>query len=40
MKKFKDLYKVEKQQYEQALPRYQEDHMDEVEIVNLHKMCN
>ena len=31
---------MEKQQYEEALQRYQEDHMDEVEIINLHKRCN
>ena len=31
---------MEKQQYEEALQRYQEDHMDEVEIINLHNRCN
>ena len=31
---------MEKQQYEEALQRYQEDHMDEVEIISLHKRCN
>ena len=31
---------MEKQQYEEALQKYQEDHMDEVEIINLHKRCN
>ena len=40
MKKYKDLYEVEKQQYEETLQRYQENHMDEVEIVSLHKRCN
>ena len=40
MQKYRDLYEVEKQQYEQTLQRYQEDHMDEVEIINLHKRCN
>ena len=40
MKKYRDLYEVEKQRYEEALQRYQEDHMDEVEIINLHKRCN
>ena len=40
MKKYGDLYEVEKQQYEEALQRYQEDHMVEVEIINLHKRCN
>ena len=37
MKKYRDLYEVEKQQYEEALQRYQEDHMDELQIINLHK---
>ena len=32
MKKYRDLYEAEKQQYEEALQNYQEDHMDEVEI--------
>ena len=40
MKKYRDLYEVEKQRYEEALQRYQEDHMDKVEIVNLHKRCS
>ena len=40
MKKYRDLYKVKKQQYEEPLQRYQEDHMDEVEIISLHKRCN
>ena len=40
MKKYKDLYEVEKQQYEEALQRHREDHMDKVEIINLHKKCN
>ena len=40
MKKYRDLYKVEKQRYEEALQRYQKDHIDEVEIINLHKRCN
>ena len=40
MKKYRDLYEAEKQQYEEALKNYQEDHMDEVEIINLHKRCN
>ena len=39
MKKYRDLYKVEKQRYKEALQRHQEDHMDEVEIINLHKRC-
>ena len=40
MKKYKDLYEQEKQRHEDTLQRYQEDHMDEMEIVNLHKRCN
>ena len=39
MKKYKELYE-EKQQHEEARQRYQEDHMDEMEIINLHKRCN
>ena len=37
MKKYRDLYEAEKQRYEETLQRYQEDHMDEVEIISLHK---
>ena len=40
MKKYKDLYEEEKQRHEEALQRCQEDHMDEMEIINLHKRCN
>ena len=40
MKKYRDLYEVKKQQYEEPLQRYQEDHMDEVGIISLHKRCN
>ena len=40
MKKYKDLYKEEKQRHEEALQRYHEDHMDEMEIIILHKRCN
>ena len=40
MKEYKDLYEKEKQQYEEALQIYQEDHMDELEIINLHKRCS
>ena len=40
MKKYKDLYEEEKQRHEEALQRYQEDHMDEIKIINLHKKCN
>ena len=39
MKKYKDLYK-EKQQHEEALQRYQEDYMDEMENISLNKRCN
>ena len=40
MKKYKDLYEEEKQRHDEALQRYKKDHMDEVEIINLHKRCN
>ena len=40
MEKYRDLYEVEKQRCDGVLQRYQEDHMDEVEIINLHKRCN
>ena len=40
MKKYKDLYEEEKQRHEEALQRYHEDHIDEMEIVNLYKKCN
>ena len=40
MQKYRDLYEVEKQQYEEALQEYKKDHMDEVEIINIHKRCN
>ena len=40
MKKYRDLYEVEKQRYQEALQRYQEDHTDKVEIINLHKRCS
>ena len=40
MKKYKDLYEEEKQRHEEALHRYQEDHMNEMEIISLHKRCN
>ena len=47
MKKYKDLYEEEKQRHDpkeyevqEALKRYQKDHMDEMEIINLHKRCN
>ena len=40
MKKHKDLYEEEKRRHEETLKRYQEDHMDEMEIFNVHKRCN
>ena len=40
MKNYRDLYKEEKRRDEEALKRYQEDHMDEMETINLHKRCN
>ena len=40
LKKYKDLNEEEKQRHEEALQRYQEDHADEMEIINLHKRCN
>ena len=40
MKKYKDLYEKEKQLHEEALQRYQKDHTDEMEIINLHKKGN
>ena len=40
MKKYRGLYEKEKRRHEEALQRYQEDHMDEMEIINLHKRCN
>ena len=40
MKKYKDLYEEEKQRHEETLQRYQEDHVDEMEIIKLPKKCN
>ena len=40
MQRYKDLYKEEKRQHKEALQRYQEDYMDEMEIISLHKRCN
>ena len=37
MKKYKDLYEEEKQRHEEALQRYQEDHVDKMEIINFTK---
>ena len=39
-KKYEELYYDEKQQHEEALQRYKEDHPDEMEIIKLHKKCN
>ena len=38
--KYKGLYEEDKQRHEEALQRHQEDHIDEVEIISLHKRCN
>ena len=40
MKKYKDLHEDDKRRHEQALQRYQEDDMDEMGIINIHKRCN
>ena len=40
MKKYKGLYEEETQRHEEVLQRYEEDHKDEMEIINLHKKCN
>ena len=40
MKKYRDLYEEDKRRHEETLQRYQEDHMDEMEIIGLHKKCN
>ena len=40
MEKYKVFYEEEKQRHEKALQSYQEDHMDDMEIINLHKKCN
>ena len=40
MKKYKILYEEEKQRNEEDLQRYQEDHMDEMEIINHYKRCS
>ena len=39
-KKYRDFYEEEKRRQEEGLQRYQEDHMNEMEIINLHKRCN
>ena len=40
MKNYKDFYEEEKQRHEEILQKYQEDHMDGMEIINLQKRCN
>ena len=40
MKKYRDLYNEEKWQHEEVLQRYQDNHMNEMEIINLHKRFN
>ena len=40
VKKYKNLHEAEKQRHEEAMQRYQEDHMDEAEVIGLHKRCN
>ena len=40
MKKYNGLYRVVKRQYEVTLRRYQKDHVNEVEIMSLRKMCS
>ena len=40
MKKYKDLYEEEKKRHEEALQRHQEDHTDEMKVIDLHKRCN
>ena len=40
MKKYTILYEEEKRRHEEDLQRYQEDHMDEMEIINLYKRCS
>ena len=40
MKNYKDLQEEQKQRHEEAFQKYQEDHADEMKIINLHKKCN
>ena len=40
MKKYKDIYEKEKRRHEEAQQKCQENHVDEMEIINLHKKCN
>ena len=39
MKKYRNLYEEKKKRDEEALQRYQEDHVHEMEIVSLHNRC-
>ena len=39
-KSYRDFYEEEKRRHEEALQIYQEDHMNKMEIINLHKRCN
>ena len=39
-KNYMDFYEAEKRRYGEDLQRYEEDDMDEVEIISLHKRCN
>ena len=40
MKKCKDLYEEEKRRHEEGLQKYQEDYVEEMDIIRLHKRCN
>ena len=40
MKKYRDLYEEEKRRHDEAFQIYQEGHMDEMQIISLHKRCN
>ena len=39
MEKSNDLHKEEKRRHEEVLQRYQVDHLDKMEIINIHKRC-
>ena len=39
VKRYRNLYEEEKRRHAEALRRYQEDHTDEMEIINLRKRC-
>lgn len=40
MKNDRDFYEEEIRRHEKALQRYRKDHMDEMEVISLHKMRN